>query len=145
MSMKAFRNVFARQKVTRFTDYRQEKVDLKGSFFSSSSGPSSSPMIAIVVEIFSRFQNVCFVTCLALIMRFACRMIDSRVGTWVFISLTRSVAINKIIKSVKTSSSSAPSPSSELLFFLLCSSSSSSSNSFPTGSKQAWQSSQCRA
>ena len=28
MSMKAFRNVFARQKVTRFTDYRQEKIDL---------------------------------------------------------------------------------------------------------------------
>ena len=65
MSMKAFRNVFARQKVTRFTDYRQEKIDLnletwnlKGSFFSSSSGPSSSPIIAIAVKIFSRFQNV---------------------------------------------------------------------------------------
>ena len=67
MSMKAFRNVFARQKVTRFTDYRQEKIDLnletwnlKGSFFSSSSGPSSSPIIAIAVKIFSRFQNVFF-------------------------------------------------------------------------------------
>ena len=60
MSMKAFRNVFARRKVTRSTDYRQEKVFLKGSFFSFSSGPSSSPMIAIVVEIFSRFKNVFF-------------------------------------------------------------------------------------
>ena len=65
---------------------------------------------------------------------------------WCWMILTKTHLCSIVIfKSMKTSSSSAPSPSSELLFFLLCSSSSSSSNSFPTGSKQACQSSQCRA